>query len=281
MEGLQTRELRYFVAVAEELHFGRAARRLGMAQPPLSRAISQLERRLGVALLTRGSGGVALTEAGEVLLREGRTALDAVAAAGLRAQRAGDGDPRLVLVMKANADADLLPRILSEYAAQPGSVRVELLVCGIGEQAGVLRAGRADVGLLHPPHDEISGFDTEDLLIQASVAVLPVGHRLAGRASLMLDDLRGETMPRWPGSAGDGPLVRDSAQLMQLIALGRTVAVLPESVRAHLRRDLVTVPLVDAPLTRVVLAWPAGSRSRALAGFVRAATRVASPIPIA
>lgn len=277
MDDLQTRELRYFVAIAEELHFGRAAQRLGIAQPPLSRAIRQLERRMGVALLTRGSRGVALTGSGEVLLHEGRKALEAVAAAARRAQRAGE-DPRLVLVMKAGADGGLLPDILSGYGAEPGAMRVEVVVCGIGEQAPLLRQGRADVGLLHPPHDDTSGFDTEELLIQGQVAVLPAGHPLAGRPAILLDDLRGETMPRWPGaqSTGDGPLVRDSAQLMQLIALGRTVAVLPESVRAHLRRDLVAVPVVDAPLTRVVLAWPAGSRSRGLGAFVAAATTVAA-----
>ncbi len=84
---METRELRYFVAVAEELHFGRAAERLGIAQPPLSRAISQLERRLGTTLLERTSRSVALTPAGEVLLSEGRAALDAVAAAERRTRR--------------------------------------------------------------------------------------------------------------------------------------------------------------------------------------------------
>ena len=90
---METRELRYFVAVAEELHFGRAARRLGIAQPPLSRAIRQLERRLDVTLLERTSRTVTLTEAGSVLLREGRAALDAVDAADRRTRRAATGQP--------------------------------------------------------------------------------------------------------------------------------------------------------------------------------------------
>src|SRR3954470_17479101 len=102
---METRELRYFVAVAEELHFGRAAQRLGIAQPPLSRAIRQLERRLGGTLLERRSRPIALPESCWVLLVEGRAALDAVDAAGRRARRAAlaAGQPGLVLVTKAGA----------------------------------------------------------------------------------------------------------------------------------------------------------------------------------
>ena len=90
VDTLETRELRYFVTVAEELHFGRAAERLGIAQPPLSRAIRQLERRLGVTLLERNRRGVTLTGAGQVLLDEGRAILDATAAAARRTRRAAD-----------------------------------------------------------------------------------------------------------------------------------------------------------------------------------------------
>src|SRR4051812_32374300 len=132
--GMETRELRYFVAVAEELHFGRAAQRLGIAQPPLSRAIRQLERRLGVTLLERTSRTVKLTEAGSVLLREGRAALDAVDAADRRTRRAATGHPGLVLVTKAGASTELLAKLLDAYAAEPGAVAVDVFLCGIGEQ---------------------------------------------------------------------------------------------------------------------------------------------------
>src|SRR5439155_11167476 len=114
---VETRELRYFVAVAEELHFGRAAERLGIAQPPLSRAIRRLEHRMGVTLLERTSRSARLTAAGEVLLAEGRAALEAVAAATRRTRRAGRPEQSLVLVMKPGSDAGLLPGILARYGS--------------------------------------------------------------------------------------------------------------------------------------------------------------------
>ena len=278
MDGLETRELAYYVAVAEELHFGRASLRLGIAQPPLSRAIKQIERRVGVPLLERSSRSVRLTPAGEVLLHEARKALDAVTAATRRTRRAGQVAARLIVATKPGGDAGLLPDILSEYGSAPDALAVDVLICGIGEQAALLRDGRADIGLLHLPWDDLSGFDTEELLVQRQVVVLPAHHRLAGRPAVRLADLAGEPMPRWPGAAGGpaGPAVRDSAQLMELIALGRAVAVLPESVRGRLRTDLVCVPVLDAPRSTVVIGWPERSRSLAIAAFVRAATAVAA-----
>nr|WP_281371513.1 LysR family transcriptional regulator [Petropleomorpha daqingensis] len=276
--------MRYFVAVAEELHFGRAAQRLGMAQPPLSRAIAQLERRLGAALLERTSRGVTLTTAGAVLLREARAALDAVDAAERRTRRAAGGAPGVVLVTKAAASAELLARLLDAYAAEPGAVPVEVLLCGPGEQERFLRDGRADVGLLHRPFDATAGLDVEELGTEGQVVLLPAGHPLTGRPSVRLADLEelpGLPAARWPRRdgtypEGPGPQVRDHAQLLQLIGLGRTSAVLPESVRRHLRDEIAAVPVVDAPAVTTVIAWPPQSRSRAVADLVRTATRVYS-----
>ncbi|MCO8277020.1 LysR family transcriptional regulator [Actinoplanes sp. TRM 88003] len=275
---METRELRYFVAVAEELHFGRAAQRLGMAQPPLSRAISQLERRLGVNLLHRTSRSVTLTEAGAVLLREGRAALGAVEAAERRTRRASENSG-LVLVSKAGATGELLPKLLDAYAAEPGAVPIEVVLCGAGQQEALLRDGRADVALLHLPFDSTAGLDAEELTTESQVLVMPAGHELSTRASVRMSDLAGLALPRWPeldGTylQGPGPEVHDATQLLQLISLGRAVTVLPESVRASLHEGLTTVPVLDAPLVTTVIAWPPHSRSLALAGLVQAATRL-------
>ena len=282
---METRELRYFVAVAEELHFGRAAQRLGIAQPPLSRAIAQLERRLGVALLERTSRTVALTRAGAVLLVEGRAALDAVDAADRRTRRAAlatTGHPGLVLVTKAGASGELLAKLLDAYASEPDAVPVDVLLCGIGEQERMLRDGRADVALLHRPFDSTVGLDCEELRTEGQVVVLPAGHPLTAQDEVRMADvaeLPGLPPPRRRGPDGTypdgpGPEVRDTTQLYQLIALSRTSAILPESCRADLRHDLAAVPVVDAPRVTTVIAWPPHSRSLALAALIRTATRL-------
>ncbi|MFI8529584.1 LysR family transcriptional regulator [Streptomyces aquilus] len=287
MDTLETRELRYFVAVAEELHFGRAAERLGMAQPPLSRAIQQLERRLGVRLLERNRRGVRLTGAGEVLLQEGRAALDATAAAARRTRRAGGADSlgdsreRLVLAVKAAASHDLLRKLLDAYAAEPDSAEIEVLPCSINEQEELLRDGRADVALMHTPWNSLAGFDSEPLTTEGQVAVLPTGHPLAAHETLSLADVRdipGLPLARWPTRGtyppGPGPEIHNQTQLAQLIALGRTVAIVPDSARSWLWTEHTAVPLADAPPIVTHIAWPAHSRSLTLAGLIRTAVRL-------
>jgi DNA-binding transcriptional LysR family regulator len=287
VDALETRELRYFVAVAEELHFGRAAQRLGMAQPPLSRAIQQLERRLGVCLLERDRRGVRLTGAGQVLLHEGRAALDATAAAARRTRRSASPDrpnstrERLVIAVKAAASHDLLQRLLDAYAAVPGAAEIEVLAGGLNEQEQMLRDGRADVALLIVPYNALAGFDSEQLLTEGRIAVLPARHPLAAREALSMADISDVPdlpIARWPRHGayppGPGPQVRDHTQLAQLIALGRTVAVVPESARTWLWHEHAAVPLTDAPPVHTHIAWPPHSRSLALAALIRTATQL-------
>ncbi|MYT26646.1 LysR family transcriptional regulator, partial [Streptomyces sp. SID7760] len=142
--------------------------------------------------------------------------------------------------------------------------------------------GRADVALLHRPFDSAAGFHTEELTTEGQVAVLPAGHPLAARTHVHMADitgLPGLPLPRWPDPdgtypPGPGPQVRDFAQLLQLVALGRACAVSPESCRAQLHGDLAAVPVLDAPTVTTVIAWPPHSRSRAVADLVRTATRL-------
>jgi DNA-binding transcriptional LysR family regulator len=276
---METRELRYFIAVAEELHFGKAADRLQMAQPPLSRAIQQLERRLGVILFERSGRRVALSAPGEVLLREGRAALAAIQAAELRTQRAAAKPSHVVLAAKAGASNDLLMKLLDMYRATSGGAQLEVQLVGIGEPERMLRDGRGDVAILLLPFDEIVGFDSVPLHTEGQVALLPLGHPLAKRKTLRTSDLEALSdlpLPRWPEPDGtypdgSGPAVRDYVQLLQLIGLGRACAIVPESA-PRFGDDLAVVPVLDAERVTTVIAWPPHSRSKAVAQLVQIAS---------
>ncbi|BCJ36674.1 LysR family transcriptional regulator [Actinocatenispora thailandica] len=264
MDRLETRELAYFLAVAEELHFGRAAERLGIAQPALSRAVARLERRLGVGLFDRTSRVVALTSAGRMLVEDARHALDAVSAAARRAQRAGAVTPRLVLAIKVGGDAGRLPELLARYQRESGVLPVHVIF--EADRPALLRDGRADAALLYDPIDDLRGFDTQPLLTDPPIAVLPAAHPLAARTGISQDELRGETVHRREDGA-----VGSIDELMHRIALGQLVAVLPRSLTVPLRSDLAAVPVTDVEPVTLVLAWPAYSTSPSVAALARAA----------
>ncbi|AKU15706.1 LysR family transcriptional regulator [Luteipulveratus mongoliensis] len=281
---METRELRYFLAAAEELHIGRAAERLGMAQPPLSRAIAQLERRLGAALFIRTPRGVTLTHAGETLLREGRAALAAIEAAERRTRRTIKAASRasVVLTAKAGASSELMAKLLDAYAAEPDAAEVEVLLSAPGHQAPMLRDGRADVAILHGPFDDLSGFDVDTLTVEKQVLVLPAGHPSSAMTSMTVEEaasIPDLPLPRWPNidgtyPDGPGPELRDQTQILQLVRLGRAAIMLPESVRSSLREGLAAVPISDAPQVTTVIAWPPHSTSPGVAGLVRTASRL-------
>ena len=167
---------------------------------PIAGQFHRPVRRLGVTLLKRTSRSVQLTPAGETLLHEGRTALAAMARAARSAQRAGEPEPRLVVAMKPIGDGGLLPDLLTTYRAQHTDVHVDVHLCEAGEQAALLRDGRADVAFMHSPQQDFAGLDTVDLLVEHQVLVLPRHHHLAGRDHLSMTDLSTETMPLWPGT---------------------------------------------------------------------------------
>lgn len=270
MNGVESRPLRYFVAVAEELNFTRAAERLAIAPPALSRAIAQLEARLGVQVLERSTRRVTLTAAGELLLAEGRSALQALDAAAARARRAGAEQPSLVVALKADLDLGLLEPALAAYAREDGALPAEVLLCGWGEQPELLRSGRADVALVPAPFDA-DGLDFEILAEEPQVVALAADHPLAGRPTLRLDDLAGEDRP------DDLPHVGDLAALLRFVELGRIVALLPRSVDDRYARPQIAYrPVADALPARVAVAWPRTSTSVATAAFVRAATDAAA-----
>jgi DNA-binding transcriptional LysR family regulator len=281
---VETRELRYFIAVAEESHVGRAAERLGMAQPPLSRAIARLERRIGAHLFVRSPRGMTLTTAGQTLLREGRAAVAAVEAAERRTRRtiAAGGRAPVVLTGKAGGSSELMVRLLDAYAAEPDAVDVEVVLSPPGHQAPMLRDGRADVAILHQPFDDVSGFDVDVLRVEGQVVILPAGHPATRLPSLTVAEagsIPGLPLPRWPRPdgtypEGPGPELRDLTQILQLVRLGRAAIALPESARANLGDGLAVVPLSDAAKVTTVIAWPPQSVSSGVAGLVRTAARL-------
>ena len=286
MNDLEVRQLRYFVAVAEELHFGRAAGRLGMAQPPLSRAIRDLERQLGLTLLERTTRQVRLTAAGEVLLRDARTALEAVTAAARRTRQAGSPSPRLRVALKADVDGGLLPQILDAYCADDTALPPELVLGGFGEQPQALRDGLADVGLLLCPFDD-RGLDSEPLLTEPLLVALAAADPLAARTRLCLADLAGRRLPggspashgrpAGPRRAGTARPASNLAEIFSLVETGSAVFFAPASVaRRYQRPEITYLPVSDLPDSTLALAWPQDARSPAVAAFVRAACTIAA-----
>jgi DNA-binding transcriptional LysR family regulator len=292
----ETWQLRYFLAVAERLHFGRAAEALHISQPPLSRAIRALETSVGTALFVRTRRRVELTPEGARLLEGARRTLDQLqhVVEDLRRMSAGELG-RLRLGFVSLADYGVLPDLLKTYkAARPG-VELALREMLSPDQAGALVAGELDFGLLLPP---VAGADFEHVVVQRErfVAALPGRHRLARmRGRLAVRELAGESFVMAPREiapglhdivaalttrAGFAPRIAQEAIQMQtvvsLVSSGLGVALVPASVANLGRRGVVYREIADAhPRLDLWLAWRRGALGVAAHEFVRHARRLA------
>ena len=262
MNQLETRELTYFVAVAETLHFGQAAERLGITQPPLSRAIAHLERRVGVPLLERTTRQVLLTAAGEVFLAECRSILAAMDTA-VRKARKVHGQQRVTIAVRPAAAPGILPALLAAVAQELDGVLTDVVFTY--DEIGALRDGTADVALMCQS-TAVPGLELIELGLERPVVLLPESHPRADRPFLTLTEV--EELPgyeaRLPNEALDAMVDR--------VALGRLVVVVGESVRDRLGGSVRAVPVQGYPDTRLVLGWlpEAGSAASLLTATAQA-----------
>ncbi|MBB4921052.1 LysR family transcriptional regulator [Kitasatospora kifunensis] len=262
---LDLRKLRYFAALAEHRHFGRAAEQLYIAQPVLSRQIRALEQELGCVLLVRTTRSVQLTPAGEQLQEEARAVFATVDCAVRRVHEVDRGVERLVIAFAPGLHVSEAMRVFT--AAHP-EVEIELLRLHWWEQDAPLRDGRADVGYLRGQFDD-TGLRTVRLGSEPRVACLPVTHALARRRSLRLADLDGEAVL-------DAHTRRTSSleEKFELVAAGHGIALVPRSVaQSYSRPDLVFRTVTDAQPAELCLAVAADRRERRVLDFVALAER--------
>ena len=290
------RQLRHFVAVAERLHFGRAAAALHISQPPLSRSIRDLEVRVGATLLARTRRRVELTPEGARFLEEAKRILAQLERAVLEvgSMAAGEGG-QLRLGFVSLADFGVLPALLKAYKSSRPGVALALREMLSPDQATALAAGELDFGLLLPP---VTGADLEHFVVQRErfVAALPSRHRLArGRGRIAVGELAGEAFVMAPreiapglhdivaaltAQAGFSPRVAQEAIQMQtvvsLVSSGLGVALVPASVANLGRRGVAYREISDAhPRLDLWLAWRRGALGIAAREFVQHARRLA------
>lgn len=292
---IDLRQMRAFAIVAEELHFGRAAERLGIAQPPLSQQIRRLEAKVGCQLFDRGTRRVELTEAGRALLATARRILVEAANGVEQARRVGRGDAGILDVgFPATVALALLPKVIRAFRQRYPGIELRLSELTTSPQRDALRAGGIDVGFLREPEPD-SLLQMETVMLERFIAVLPSTHRLAtSRASIPLPALAGEAFILFRrdvgplfhgrilglcGQAGFAPrIVQESGEwqtVVSLVRAGLGVSIAPQCV-ANLRLEGVTYKALTASRVRtsVVMCWHKDNRRTALQRFIDVTRRV-------
>ena len=283
------RRLRYFVAVAEELHFGRAAARLHIAQPALSRQVRALEAELKTALFVRDRRSTVLTPAGAQLLTDARDLLAAAEAAHRRVTAAAEAKP--VLTVGFMPGIVLTPAIRVLAARRP-DLTIRLLRTSWHDQVEVLHDGRADLSVVRLPIDQ-RGLTVRPLFEEPRVVMVPAGHRLAGKEAVPVTELAGEhllqdpdAVPEWRDIAlelrrpdrPEVPRIDSVEEKLELVAAGAGISVLPLSTATfYTRPDVVGIPVEDIGPNRVCLAWLAARESPLISAFADAAAELGQP----
>jgi DNA-binding transcriptional LysR family regulator len=283
---VELRHLRYFLTVAEERHFGRAARRLHIAQPPLSRQIQAFEAELGFPLFDRSRRHVELTPAGAALLTHARRVFEAIDLGVHEAARAAAGQiGRIAVGYPSSVAFSGLPELLRAFRARSPNVEVVLRELPPGEQVEALKEGRIDVGFIRGPlHDD--ELTSRIVRSEPLVVAVPADHALAARPRVTLPMLAREpfiTFPRQRGpaffdfimrlchDAGFTPRVAQEApqlDMVSLVAAGFGVAILPASMRLAKRPGVVFRPIDGVPRTELLVAWRPGDASPVLRDFL-------------
>jgi DNA-binding transcriptional LysR family regulator len=292
---MELRQLRYFVAVAEELHFRRAAERLHISQPPLSQQIRALEEELGFALLIRTRRRVELTPAGNAFLRDARALLAELEGAIATARRIDAGQTgRLRISFVGSALFAIVPRMVERFRRSRPGVEIELRERPTVDQLRAIRAGSADVGLVRPPIEDDGALRIETVLRERTVAALPAGHRLAALSRVPLRRLAAEPLVLFPREqapgfhdllvdslAGAGTMPRviqyapEMLTIIGLVAAGTGVSLVPESVN-RLALDGVTYrPVSGAPRSELVAITRADDDTSLVRAFVSEAASAA------
>ncbi|MEV4451569.1 LysR family transcriptional regulator [Streptomyces mirabilis] len=278
---LDLRKLRYFVTVADRLHFGRAADELHIAQPVLSRQIRALEQDLGASLFTRDRHGVELTDAGRQLLADAGPLLASTHAVRRRVSAAARGNRRLMVGFRAGIP--VIPAARAFEDRHPDVV-VDVQRIEGDDQAAMLLDGRIDVGYVRLPIDE-AGLRVTPLYIEPRVAVLPAGHRLAAKEEVTEADLAGEPLV-WDGDPSTQPTkrphpnagypVRGVDETLEHVAAGRGISFLARSASVfYSHPDVVYVPIPELAPDQVCLAVAASHTSLVVDDFVTAAQSTA------
>lgn len=292
---MELRHLRYFIAVAEELHFGRAADRVGIAQPPLSKQIQQLEDEIGVKLFKRTKRSVSLTHAGETFLKEARQALELSERAVRSARRADRGEiGRLVVSFVGSATYSFLPYALRFFRNRFPHVELVLLELTTYEQLDALRRKAVDAAFVRKPIKDDDLF-IETLFQEPLIVALPGGHALASRTSIPLQMLAPEgfvMFSRQQGTtfhdqvvslchqAGFSPdVVQEAVQIptvLGLVSAGMGITLVPASVRKLRLAGVVYRNLAEVDrTTELAMAWRRDDESPVLSAFLNVTREVA------